>query len=738
MQFGIRITADGKVAAGGAREVARSFDEITKSSGAAAAAASSAYDMFGMKRPLPMAGQLKEIEQVSKQTAFAMRQLPMQMTDIVTGLASGQSPLMVLMQQGGQLKDVFGGIGPAVSAITGYVAGMINPFTVAAGAAAALGYGMYKALHQPVEPAKDLKTAVGDLGAAVSDVGKVARDISMDSLYKEFNKAGAGAREAMIEQIKFQQTMLATQGMLAQKSLAKTLEDVGQYSFADKLKGAFAGSGAEKLSKELGVSVDAARDMLPAIRELRKDTGDAGNFMARFGTELAKSSKGAAQDLLKDIKAVADGSRDAAAAQSRLSEATKKMRDAGSRGQIALPEKNSKGDGTDDFARQQAKEYVTLYESALKYVDTVNLQEQAGHKLTEGERILALAKSHLTEAQYREVEALVAGTAGRERQRIDTEAYAASLRSLYGPLEERMRQEERATDLYGKTAAQIEELQLARLREARAIAAANGAAPEAIEFYDRMIDMQGRLADAMNKRQALDGQVDMWKSIEGAAHDTWNSIGRDGGNTFDQLKRSLRSGIYDLLYQMTMKKWIISISTLVSGEGVAGNAFGSAVSGSLGKLFDKALVDQFGIGGFSKAELATANAGFYDNATGGVYSSPDLHAYANTVVTKPTLFNFAQGAAIGRMGEKPGSPGEAIMPLTRIGGDLGVKVDMGGAASQQMVFAPSYQIDARGADLGVEAKIRRALVESEDRTKAWMMSSLNRGGALAYATGRRR
>lgn len=47
----------------------------------------------------------------SAQTQAALRQLPAQFSDIFTSLAGGQNPLMVLIQQGGQIKDSFGGIG---------------------------------------------------------------------------------------------------------------------------------------------------------------------------------------------------------------------------------------------------------------------------------------------------------------------------------------------------------------------------------------------------------------------------------------------------------------------------------------------------------------------------------------------------------------------------------------------------------------------------------------------------
>ena len=51
-------------------------------------------------------------------TNFQRAALSYQTTDIVTSLAGGQNPMMVLLQQGGQLKDQFGGLKPLFSAIT--------------------------------------------------------------------------------------------------------------------------------------------------------------------------------------------------------------------------------------------------------------------------------------------------------------------------------------------------------------------------------------------------------------------------------------------------------------------------------------------------------------------------------------------------------------------------------------------------------------------------------------------
>lgn len=74
----------------------------------------------------------------ARQLQNNLRMIPMQVTDITTSLISGQPAWMVAIQQGGQLKDQFGGIGPAARAVSGYVLGLINPLTLTAAALAAL------------------------------------------------------------------------------------------------------------------------------------------------------------------------------------------------------------------------------------------------------------------------------------------------------------------------------------------------------------------------------------------------------------------------------------------------------------------------------------------------------------------------------------------------------------------------------------------------------------------------
>ncbi|WP_287917104.1 phage tail length tape measure family protein, partial [Comamonas sp.] len=81
---------------------------------------------------------MKTMGMSAKATAAALRGVPAQFTDIFVSLQGGQAPLTVFLQQGGQLKDMFGGAGNAAKALGSYVLGLVNPYTVAAAAVVGL------------------------------------------------------------------------------------------------------------------------------------------------------------------------------------------------------------------------------------------------------------------------------------------------------------------------------------------------------------------------------------------------------------------------------------------------------------------------------------------------------------------------------------------------------------------------------------------------------------------------
>lgn len=104
----------------------------------------------------------------ARQNAAALRGVPAQFTDIFVSLQGGQAPMTVLLQQGGQLKDMFGGILPAAKALGGYVAGLINPFTIAASAVLAFSVAAYKGYEQ-AEAYRKALTLTGEAAGKTSD-----------------------------------------------------------------------------------------------------------------------------------------------------------------------------------------------------------------------------------------------------------------------------------------------------------------------------------------------------------------------------------------------------------------------------------------------------------------------------------------------------------------------------------------------------------------------------------------
>ena len=108
----------------------------------------------------------------------ALRGVPAQFTDIAVSLQGGQAPLQVLLQQGGQLKDMFGGIGPATKALGGYVLGLVNPFTVAAAAAGTLALAYYQGSEESERLTASIIKNGNAAGTSYSELASLAQQVA--------------------------------------------------------------------------------------------------------------------------------------------------------------------------------------------------------------------------------------------------------------------------------------------------------------------------------------------------------------------------------------------------------------------------------------------------------------------------------------------------------------------------------------------------------------------------------
>jgi len=232
-------------------------------------------------------GSLDNMGMSAKQTAFALRGVPAQFTDIFTSLQAGQAPMTVLLQQGGQLKDMFGGIGGAAKAMGGYILGMINPLTIASATVGTLGYAFYHGGEEARNMAKAIIMTGNAAGTSVNQLREITNAVS----------ASSGATKGAVNEAL---NAIINTGGVAAGSLGKVAE------------------AAIKMSKATGESIE---DTVKRFSELGKEPVKASEKLNEQYNYLTAS-------VYKQIKALEDQGRAteaAALAQSTFADAAKDM-----------------------------------------------------------------------------------------------------------------------------------------------------------------------------------------------------------------------------------------------------------------------------------------------------------------------------------------------------------------------------------------------------------------------------
>lgn len=124
----------------------------------------------------------------------AQRQLPAQITDIVTSLASGQSVFMVAIQQGGQLKDSWGGIVPAGRALLGAISPVVVGLSAGAAAFGAIALAGMEFARDRQEITLALLQTGNYANASVQEI-----DALVDAIADLDGVTAGGAREALLQ-----------------------------------------------------------------------------------------------------------------------------------------------------------------------------------------------------------------------------------------------------------------------------------------------------------------------------------------------------------------------------------------------------------------------------------------------------------------------------------------------------------------------------------------------------------
>ena len=170
-------------------------------------------------------GQLNQVSMSARQTAAALRQVPAQFTDIVVSLQAGQNPLTVLLQQGGQLRDMFGSTGAAARALGGYALSLINPYTVLAAAAAVVAVAYYQGSKEADAYTRAIVMSGNAAGVSKDQLASMARSIRQGG---DTQAAGAEALSALVATGKVGRENLqafATTAIRAEKMLGTAIGD---------------------------------------------------------------------------------------------------------------------------------------------------------------------------------------------------------------------------------------------------------------------------------------------------------------------------------------------------------------------------------------------------------------------------------------------------------------------------------------------------------------------------------
>lgn len=263
----------------------------------------------------------------AKQYANSLRGVPAQFTDIAVSLQAGQNPLTVFLQQGGQLKDMFGGAGEAARALGGYILGLVNPFTVAAAAAAVLALAYKQGSDEATafqnaligsgnaagtnadelaSSAQRVSESVGTVGKAATILAQLASSsripvASFDSIaiaaikmeeatgkaaeetVKDFEKIAKDPVKA-IRELNDSMNFLTTTTYAQIEALQRSGDAAGAASLAEQAYTEALTSRANKITENLGYVESAWK----VVKEAAKDAWDAFLDIGREGTLEAK------------------------------------------------------------------------------------------------------------------------------------------------------------------------------------------------------------------------------------------------------------------------------------------------------------------------------------------------------------------------------------------------------------------------------------------------------------------
>lgn len=174
---------------------------------------------------------------------YLKQALAYQTTDIVTSLAGGQNPLMVLLQQGGQLRDQFGGFGPLFKGIAEAVTISKVAFVGLGASLGVVGFAAYKGSQEFAKLRDDLILTSNYAGLTQSSFVMLSKELSQNL------KISVGDAKDIFG-------ALAASGKITQANMDSVAQAIGSVA---KLSGESADAVAQRLLPAFDGSASSAK-----------------------------------------------------------------------------------------------------------------------------------------------------------------------------------------------------------------------------------------------------------------------------------------------------------------------------------------------------------------------------------------------------------------------------------------------------------------------------------------------
>jgi len=162
---------------------------------------------------------LNKFGRTSGVARYQLQTLQYTVSDVVASLASGIPPITILLQQGGQVLDVFGSVGNVFRT----VASLITPFRVAVGGAVTVLGGLVYALYQGAEQSKqfaDTVTLTGNFAGLT------------EGRFNSLTRTVAASGQVLVSAAREYGLALAATGQISQKNFDAATEAAARFGAA--------------------------------------------------------------------------------------------------------------------------------------------------------------------------------------------------------------------------------------------------------------------------------------------------------------------------------------------------------------------------------------------------------------------------------------------------------------------------------------------------------------------------